>query len=396
MIDQLTLTHEEAIKRAKNLATKIKPRFKITEELRQQPQENIQDFIDSGLVRAMVPKRWGGHELGFNTLFRTAAEVAKADPSAGWVYSLLVAHGWMLAFFSDEAQRDVWETDPDATIATTFNPFSGNEMVSVEGGYRVSGQWGFSSGIDHSDWVLIQGNIDVNEDGAAKEIVLILVHKSDFNIQKTWNTIGQRGTGSNTISLENVFIPKYRTVDMVAWSQRGEGSDERTETNFVYSHPLFAGLVACLVSAVVGASMGAYEIWRDSIRNKVSLTNTKVADYTHQQIRMAEVAASLESIEGLMEKVVNKLDSGDPIDTYERLRIRRNYAYIAKSCNKAVRTIVDASGAGTMFEASPLQRYWRDVQGSSMHHTLNMDWVGEMFGKVELGLPLNPKDQLIS
>ncbi|MGE8081895.1 acyl-CoA dehydrogenase family protein [Peribacillus loiseleuriae] len=396
MLDQLTLTHEEAVERAKNLATQIKPRFKITEELRHQPQETIQDFIDSGLIRTVVPKRWGGYELGFNTLFRTGVEVAKADPSAGWVYTLLLVHTWMLAYFSEEAQRDVWEVNPDATIATTFNPFSKNEMFSAEGGYQLSGQWGFSSGVDHCDWVLIQGNIDLNQDGEAKEIVAMLVPKSDFKIQKTWKTIAQRGTGSNTILLENVFIPKYRTIDLVAWCQRGEGSDKRTNTSFLYSHPLFAGMLSCLVSTILGASIGAYELWRDSIKNKVSLTSTKVADYTHQQIRVAEVSASLAAAEALMEKIVERLDSGDPIDTYEKLRIRRNYAYITKLCNKAVRMIVDSSGAGSMYESSPLQRYWRDVQGSSMHFTLNMDWVGEMFGKAELGISLNPKDTLIS
>ena len=95
-MNQLTkqLTHEEAIERARNLAIKIKPRFKLTEELSRQPQETIQDFIDSGLVRTMTPKRWGGHELDFNTLSKTAVEIAKADPSAGWCYTL-VAHSFM-------------------------------------------------------------------------------------------------------------------------------------------------------------------------------------------------------------------------------------------------------------------------------------------------------------
>ena len=64
-------------------------------------------------------------------------------------------------------------------------------------------------------------------------------------------------------------------------------------------------------------------------------------------------------------------------------------------CNQAVKTIVDHSGAAIVYERKPLNRYWRDVQASSMHITFNMDWLGEMFGKVELGLPLSPKTNLI-
>ena len=123
----------------------------------------------SGLIRAMVPKRWGGHELGFNTLFKTAMEVAKADPSAGWCYTLLLVHSWMLAYFPEEAQREVWEKNLDATIASSFDSITTNEVISVEGGYQINGTWGFSSGIDHSDYVMIQGNVDVNpETGLAR------------------------------------------------------------------------------------------------------------------------------------------------------------------------------------------------------------------------------------
>ena len=94
------LTHEEAVEKAKDLAVKIKSRFTLTEELSRQPQENIQDMIDSGLVRILTPNRWGGHELDFNSFSKLTMEMAKADPSAGWCYSLLVVHSWMLSLFS--------------------------------------------------------------------------------------------------------------------------------------------------------------------------------------------------------------------------------------------------------------------------------------------------------
>ena len=66
---------------------------------------------------------------------------------------------------------------------------------------------------------------------------------------------------------------------------------------------------------------------------------------------------------------------------------------MAKICNQAVKTIVDYSGAGIVYEGHPLKRYWRDVQASSMHITFNFDWLGEMFGKSELGLDLVQKMQ---
>ena len=88
----------------------------------------------------------------------------------------------------------------------------------------------------------------------------------------------------------------------------------------------------------------------------------KVADFTHQQIRVAEVSAILAAAEALLEKTITRLSTGEPIDTYEKLRLRQNYGFVAELCNQAVKRIVDFSGAGIIYEGNPLQRYWRDVQ----------------------------------
>ena len=162
-----------------------------------------------------------------------------------------------------------------------------NEIISVDGGYQVNGTWGFSSGISHSDYVMIQGNIDVNpETGLAREVILMLVPKEDFEIQNTWKTVAQRGTGSNNILLENVYRSQTSTVDLAAWCQRGEGPGRNINTSLLYSHPLYAAMPVCLSSALLGASIGAYEFWRDGLKNKMSTRGAKVADFTHTQIRI--------------------------------------------------------------------------------------------------------------
>lgn len=391
-----TLTHEEAIEKAKELAIKLKARFSLTEELSRQPQENIQDMVDSGLVRILTPKRWGGHELEFNTLSKTAIELAKVDPSAGWCYTLLVIHSWMFAYFQEEVQCEVWGNNPDASIASSFNPAPTNKVISVEGGYQLNGEWGYSSGINHGEWVMLMGFVDVNpENGAPSEVLMMMVPKEDYEIQKTWKTVAQRGTGSNHIALKNVYVPKHRTLNMIDWCQKGEGPGRRINTNLLYSHPLFAAMPVSLSSALLGSSIGAYELWRDGLRSKTSTRGAKVADFTHSQIRLSEISAVLAAAEALLEKTIERLSTGEPIDTHEKLRLRRNYGYVAKMCNQAVKSIVDYSGAGIVYEGNPMNRFWRDVQASSMHYAFNMDMLGEMFGKLELGIPLNPKSSLI-
>src|SRR4051794_10795716 len=157
-------SYEEAIERAKELSATIQIQPKLGEELRHQPSETIFEFISSGLVRSLVPSRWGGHELNWKTLADTAIEVAKGDASTGWCYSLLLLHNWMLAFFPNHAQADVWGDNPDACLATSINPSPDSSISRVEGGYKLSGKWGFSSGINHCDWVMISAPAPVSED----------------------------------------------------------------------------------------------------------------------------------------------------------------------------------------------------------------------------------------
>lgn len=390
-----TITHDEAVARALSMIPRIQSRAQLSEELRRQPQENIDDFIASGLIRALMPKRWGGYELGVETMYKTTFEIAKADPSAGWCFGLLVLHSWMLAYYPEQAQQDVWGENPDACIASSFgSPQS--QVTRVEGGFRASGIWGFSSGIDHSDWAMLFGSVPAQEKGAPPYAMMMLVPKKDYTILDTWHTVAQRGTGSKNLQLDDVFVPEHRTFDMVAWCQRGVGPGNLINDLPLYKNPLYAVIPVSLTAALLGASVGAYELWREGIRTKSSVRQAKIADFTHQQIRVAEVSATLDAAIALFEKSLTRLSTDTPIDTYERLRLRRNYGFTAKLCKEAVKTIVDYSGASSMYETHPLQRYWRDVQASSMHITFNMDHLGEMFGKIELGISLSPKDSLLS
>ncbi|MEH7114177.1 acyl-CoA dehydrogenase family protein [Neobacillus niacini] len=390
------LNREEAMKRVDRLIPSIQSRANLTEEIRRQPIETIEEFIEAKLLRQLMPKRWGGYELDIEALYETTAKISKADPSAGWCYGLLVLHSWMLAYYPEEAQQEVWGENPDACIASSFGSLPGNEIKQVKGGYTVSGEWGFSSGINHSDWIMISTVVGPERSYDSPQYLMMLVPKSDFTIKDTWETIAQKGTGSNNIQLTEVFIPSYRTIDMAVWCQTGVGPGSTINNNLLYQHPLYAVMPVCLTSSILGASQGAYELWKNTMKKKSTVRGANVSDYTHQQIRLAEVCAMLEAAEALLEKSLMRLRTGEPIDTYERLRLRKNYGFTAKLCKTAMQTMIDHSGAGSMFEKNPLQRYWRDVQASSMHITFNMDYLGEMFGKVELGLPLSPKDTLLS
>ncbi len=137
--------------------------------------------------------------------------------------------------------------------------------------------------------------------------------------------------------------------------------------------------------------MGAYETWRTISRTKSTMVSgEQVASFTHQQIRLAEVAAEIDSARLLLQRALDMIRSGGPISLEQRIRTHRDYAYIAHLCVRATERLFLASGASAHYDSNPMQRYWRDVHSMATHVAFNLDTAGENFGRLELGLEFNP------
>ncbi|WP_123039628.1 acyl-CoA dehydrogenase family protein [Cohnella candidum] len=381
------LTRDEAVVRAKSLFSNVRARARQAEELRHQPPETIEEIRATGLIRALVPARYGGHELGWSTLADTAIEVAKADPSAGWCYSLLLLHNWMVAFLPDQAQADVWRNGPDATVSTSINPFPGSKAERVDGGYRLSGKWGFSSGINHSDWTMITHRVEDPTSEGGKKVLWFLVPKQDLQVVDIWHVIGMRGTGSNVLELTDVFVPDYRTMEQQAWNFNGISPGMQVNRAPLYRIQLSAVMPVTLLSVILGSTKGAYDIWRENLIKSKTRAGAKTAEQSHQQIRLAKVAVKIEAAEALLRRSLEVVESGRVLEYEERVRLRCNYAYCVELCQEAMETIYTTSGASAAAESNPLQLFWRDIHAGAAHTAFNFDWLGEIFGKLELGIP---------
>src|SRR6202165_1333590 len=134
------------IDRAKALIPRLRDRASRTEELRRLPPETERDLHDAGLFRIVQPKRVGGSELDYVALVDCADALGQADASAAWNFANLASHHWMLGMFDRHAQDAVWGKDADALIASSFI-FPAGRARKVDGGYRLSGHWPFSSGV---------------------------------------------------------------------------------------------------------------------------------------------------------------------------------------------------------------------------------------------------------
>lgn len=171
--------------------------------------ETIAAIKKAKLFRAFQPKRWGGLELDPRDLADLQNVFAEACASTAWVYGVLCVQSFMLGRMDTLAQADVWANDPDALVCSSFMPTG--RVTPVDGGYRISGRYGFSSGSSHAKWAVVGGMVPPDEARPAPQMRLFLVPMNDLQIDRVWDTFGLRATGSNDLVIDDAFVPAYRT-----------------------------------------------------------------------------------------------------------------------------------------------------------------------------------------
>jgi 3-hydroxy-9,10-secoandrosta-1,3,5(10)-triene-9,17-dione monooxygenase len=381
--------YTELLARAEELIPVLRERADRAEELRRLPDETIADLHKSGLFRVLQPKRVGGSELPFRTLVELVAVIARGCGSTAWVLANLAAHHWLLGMWPREAQDEVWGQSPNDLIGSALI-FPRGRARPVEGGYRLSGRWPFSSGVDAASWNLI-GGIVQDEDGSTTGPRIFLLPASDYTIIDTWQVIGLAGTGSKDVAVEDVFVPAYRTlaVDQIAG---GPNPGSAVNPSVLYQLPAISLFAFCIAGVSLGLAQSAIEHFVHSTRTRLSsYSGRNVADFNTVQVHVAEAAALADAARAIMlgdcDEATRSVAEGRIPDLEHRARYRRDGAFAAMLCTKAVDLLFTATGGGAIYARSPMQRTFRDAHAANAHYVLNWDINGAMYGRVALGLP---------
>src|SRR3954463_7286828 len=175
---------EELLARAEALVPVLRERASHTEELRRLPDETIEDLHRAGLFRILQPKRVGGSELPFRSIVELVSAIGRGDGSTAWVLANLAAHHGLPGLSPPQAQDEIWGESPDNLIGSALI-FPRGRAHKVPGGYRLTGRWPFSSGVDAATWSLIGAIVHDQESGTAEPRIFVLL-ANDFTIIDTW------------------------------------------------------------------------------------------------------------------------------------------------------------------------------------------------------------------
>jgi 3-hydroxy-9,10-secoandrosta-1,3,5(10)-triene-9,17-dione monooxygenase len=371
----------DALDRARSLAPVLRERAFAAEQARRISDETVAELKDAGMFRILQPARFGGYELDPQVFLEAAMIIAAACGSTGWVYSVVGVHNWQLGLMSEQAQEDVWGADQDVLICSSYTPRGNVEIV--DGGYRLSGRWSFSSGCDHAQWAIL-GGVATDDAGNVRRLCF-LVPRSDYVIDDVWRVIGLRGTGSNDVVVADAFVPEHRTHDYRSGSV--------TSDSPIYRLPFGPVFTFGIAAPLLGAAQGALDDHIAWTAERVRITRgSRVAEEPFTQARVAEAAGELDGARLQLKRDLDDMlalarDEKDiPVEI--RARARLDQVRATQLAISAVDRVFQNSGGRVLHELNPIQRAWRDIHAGAQHNSNVPEPMLMAYGAMSFGLSI--------
>ena len=381
------MTPTALLNAAEALVPDLASRAAATEAARSVPPETIAAYHRSGILKALQPRAFGGAQLSFDVFSRIVETLAQGCSASAWVYAVLGEHQWVVACMNERAQTDVWGAIPDAVVSSSLAPR--NNATPVDGGWRLSGEFPFSSGCQHAQWAILGARA---EDAAGnKPTRYMLVPMAEIEIRDDWHVLGLRGTGSRTLVLRDVFIPAHRTVllkDLLEGTTPGSAVHPdygllRAPRGFLvpFSLPPVMFSLARRALAMVPASL----------RSRLSRGVRDLGESEVVQMQLAEAGAEIDLANLVLHtrraESMALLDSGQPIRVEDTMRNRRDVAFAAEQIKRGVERLGEISGSRIVHDSDPLQPILRDVLTIATHSVVLRYTNYVPYGRTMLGLP---------
>lgn len=381
-------TPQDLLAFAASLGPKLRARAAQAEADCKVPNETIAEMKQGGLFRVLQPARFGGYEMDVSTFYDIQMELAKHCMSTAWVYGVVAVHNWQLALFDVQAQQDVWAGNPDMLISSSYMPKA--KITPVPGGYKISGRWGFSSGVEHCGWAFL-GGLLAAPGGGAPDFVTFLVPKADFKVLRVWDTVGLRGTGSHDVEITEAFVPEHR-LHRSKDGAEGTSAGLTVNTAPLYRLPFGQIFVRAVSTSSIGALEGAIEQFLEYGAKRVSSNDmSRTALNPEAQRIAAEAVIAVDEMKLVLnrnfESLIKLARDGVSPSLEERLRFRLQAAQVVDRCAGLITRLFYSCGASGVYRNGPVARTFMDIHTGRTHIANNPDKFARNFGGWLLGEP---------
>jgi alkylation response protein AidB-like acyl-CoA dehydrogenase len=385
------LDEEQALLcRLEELVPTLQERAQSAEDLRHLPEETIDDLWATGYLSAFRTRHFGGPGLGLSALANGARILAHGCASTAWTAVFLAQHTWMFAKANLELQTELLGGDLPGMQAGALGRLG--VAVPVPGGYRVTARSDWNSGVMHADWVNCKALIEGQD-----TVMMVVMPTAEVIIEDVWHTAGLRGTGSNTIVVEELFVPEHRVQPSSEFlgSQAHPVHDDEPWA----SYP-FVPVAMCTLSAVaLGTAEAAVDEFRSLLERRTLAFSggAKQVDQPISQLRLGEAVSALRTAQmrwhDMVNRIIDTCENRRELAERERVHIRLDAARVVHDCRALLDdTIMPSTGGSSYFNSVSLQRRQRDLAVLKGHAMFDWDRVALLAGRMELGMPPAPTD----
>src|SRR5579871_377488 len=320
----------------------------------------ISAMIDNGLYRALLPQSFGGHEVPLEVFMQMQEEIAKADASTAWCLGQNSVCAMIAAYLEPDVANEIFNTAPGILAWGAI----AHEVKVVPGGYMANARWDFASGSRQASWLGAHVRV-VEADGTPRkkrdgsnEVRTILFPATSATMHDVWDVIGLKGTGTDSYSVHNLFIPeRFAALRDDPTAVREKGPLYKLPTHFVYS----MGFAA----TSLGVARATLDAATDLARKKVPQGLGAMRENNAVQGLIGRNEAALRAARAYLystaREVWHDLERGEAFTEAHRIAIRIAATWTIHQSATVVDAAYHMSGATAVFAANPFERRFRDI-----------------------------------
>jgi alkylation response protein AidB-like acyl-CoA dehydrogenase len=369
---------------ARRIAPIIRAHSAEAERARRLSQPVLNALRETGLLRMTTPRSLGGLETDPVTRALVAEEIGRQDSAAAWTLENPLDWAFFCCRLPDEGAEEIYSRGADILIAAQFGrPL---KATPVNGGYRISGRAPFVSNCYDADWISSTALVDDDGSTGEPEMRMVYFPSDECDIIDTWDVMGMRGTGSNDISVTDLYVPTTRTFLMVPDFEPGHH----------YRGPLYrlpvVGAAACgIPTPMLGVARRSLDEVTELARTKTPVaSNGLLKERASAQIQLGRAEAILRSgrllLLDTLSEAWRRCVDGETHSLEQRADLLLAMAHAMSSAVQAVDLACSIAGTTAFRASSPLERCFRDVQ-TMRHHVFASEQRYGTFGQVCLGVP---------
>jgi alkylation response protein AidB-like acyl-CoA dehydrogenase len=360
----MATTNEPILDAAKALTPSIAARAEEIERARRVPPDLVDELLDAGCFRMLVPRSHGGAQLDISLQIQVLEELARADASVAWTV-MIGSEGPLLFRMLPRTSFDaLYAAGPDVIIAGASKPTG--VATPVEGGYRVNGQWAFASGCQHAHWFIGSCVVD---DGREPPVRMMVLTPSDIEIKDTWSVSGMCGTGSHDVVVNGAFVSDELSFVF--------GSDPSVDVPPLRI-PEVSRAAIQIASVTIGVARGALdEILALALDKTPTFAESPLASNPLFQNQFGEAESQLRAARAALRSeadiVSAKARASASFTPEDRAHVRGITTWVARTAAAVVNTAYQAGGMSSLYTSNPLQRRLRDAHALIQHFVVKAD-----------------------